>query len=113
MRNYLKMTDEDMLNTLYSYMKLVSPEEEISLAQYVTKYIFVNGPVTEFMRIYCKDKEIIVQITDKMKLPFWFGKLFHYHRVNHSCASRKIPACSRGIFYRYYLVEVKDKDLLK
>ena len=95
------MTDEDMLNTLYSYMKLVNPEEDISLAKYITKYIFVNGPVTEFMRIYCKDKEIVVQITDKMKLPSWFY------------ATRKIPACSRGIFYRYYLVEVKDKELLK
>lgn len=107
------MTDEDVLNILYNYMKLVKPEEEISLAQYVTKYIFVNGPVTEFMRIYCRDKEIIVQITDKMKLPSWFGKLFHYHRITHTCASRKIPACSRGIFYRYYLVEVKDKDLFR
>lgn len=113
MRDCLKMTDEDMLNTLYSYMKLVNPEEDISLAKYITRYIFVNGPVTEFMRIYCKDKEIVVQITDKMKLPSWFGKLFHYRRVTHAYATRKIPACSRGVFYRYYLVEVKDKELLK
>ena len=113
MRNYLKMADEDMLNTLYQYMKLVNPEEDISLAEYVTKYIFVNGPVIEFMRIYCKDKEIVAQVTDRMKLPSWFRKLFHYHKVTHAYATRKIPACSRGIFYRYYLVEVKDKDLFK
>ena len=107
------MTDKDKLNILYNYIKLVEPEEDVSLAQYVTKYIFVNGPVTEFMRIYCKDKEIIVQITDKMKLPSWFGKLFHYRKITHAYVTRKIPACSRGIFYRYYLVEVKDKNLLK
>lgn len=107
------MTDEDMLNILYSYMRLVNPEGDISLAQYVTKYIFVDGPVIEFMRIYCKDKEIIVQVTDRMKLPSWFKKLFHYRTVTHAYATCKIPACSRGIFYRYYLVEVKDKDLLK
>ena len=107
------MTDEDMLNTLYQYMKLVIPEEDISLAEYVTKYIFVNGPVIEFMRIYCKDKEIIAQVTDKMELPSWFRKLFHYSKITHTYATRKIPACSRGIFYRYYLIEVKDKELLK
>ena len=33
------MTDEDMLNTLYSYMKLVNPEEDISLAKYITRYL--------------------------------------------------------------------------
>ena len=77
------MTDEDMLNTLYSYMKLVNPEEDISLAKYITRYIFVNGPVTEFMRIYCKDKEIVVQITDKMKLPSWFGMHMQHVRFLH------------------------------
>ena len=107
------MTDTDMLNILYQYIKLVNPEEDISLTEYVTKYIFVNGPVIEFMRIYCKDKEIIAQVTDRMKLPSWFRKLFHYSKITHTCATRKIPSCSRGIFYRYYLIEVKDKELLK
>ena len=106
------MTDEDILNTLYNYIKLVKPEVKISLARYITKYIFVNGPIAEFMHIYCKNGELIVQATDKMKFPSWFKELFHYRRVTLEYVSHKIPPYIRGLTYRYYSVEVKDKKLL-
>ena len=116
MKDYLKMTDEDrnILITLYNYLKLVKPEEEISLVnQDIVKYIFIDGPSLEFMSIYCKHKKIIIQVTDEMKIPSWLKALFHLRRVTSSEASYTIPMHKLGICYRYYLMEVKDKELLK
>lgn len=116
MKDYLKMTDEDrnILITLYNYLKLVKPEEEISLVnQDIVKYIFINGPGLEFMSIYCKHRKIVTQVTDKMKVPSWFMELFHLQRVTSSDASRVIPMHKIAEFYRYYAVEVRDKELLK
>ena len=106
--------DNTILTTVYNYIKLVKPEEEISLIdQDVVKYIFINGPSLEFMSIYCKHKEIVIQVTDKMKIPSWFMKLFHLQRITSSDALRVIPMYKMAEFYKYYTIEVKDKDLLK
>ena len=114
MKDYLKMTDEDVLNTLYNYIKLVKPEEEISLVdQDIIKYIFINGPVMEFMSIYCKHKKLVVQATDRMRIPSWFMALFHLQRITSSDASYVIPIHKMAEFYRYFTIEVKDKELLK
>lgn len=110
------MTNEDknILTTLYNYMKLVKPEEEISLVDQVTvKYIFINGPTLEFMSVYCKHKKIVTQVTDRMKVPSWFMELFHLQRITSSDASRVIPMHKIAEFYKYYTIEVKDKELLK
>ena len=107
------MTDEDMLNILYQYIKLVNPEEEISLKHAIVKYIFIDGPSLEFMSIYCKHKKIVIQVTDKMKIPSWFMKLFHLQRITSSDALRVIPMYKMAEFYKYYTIEVKDKELLK
>lgn len=110
------MTNEDknILTTLYNYMKLVKPEEEISLVDQVTvKYIFINGPTLEFMSVYCKHKKIVAQVTDRMKVPSWFMELFHLQRITSSDASRVIPMHKIAEFYKYYTIEVKDKELLK
>lgn len=115
MRNYLKMTDEDrnILITLYNYLKLVKPEEEIHLVnQDIVKYIFIDGPSLDFMTIYCKHKEMVVQVTDDMKIPSWFKALFHLQRVTSSIASHIIPMHKLGVCYKYFIAEVKDKDLL-
>ena len=107
------MSDEDVLNTLYHYMKLVKPEEEISLKHAIVKYIFIDGPSLEFMSIYCKHKEIVIQVTDKMRIPSWFMKLFHLQRITPSDALRVIPMYRMAEFFKYYTIEVKDKELLK
>lgn len=107
------MTDEDILNTLYNYIKLVKPEEEISLKHAIVKYIFIDGPSLEFMSIYCKHKEIVAQVTDRMKVPSWFMELFHLQRITSSDALRIIPMNRMAEFYKYYTIEVKDKELLK
>lgn len=110
------MTDEDrnILITLYNYLKLVKPEEEIFLVdQDIVKYIFINGPTLEFMSIYCKHREIVIQVTDKMRIPSWFMKLFHLQRITPSDASRVIPMHKIAEFYKHYAVEVRDKELLK
>lgn len=110
------MTNEDknILTTLYNYMKLVKPEEEISLVdQDIVKYIFINGPTLEFMSVYCRHKKIVAQVTDRMKVPSWFMKLFHIQRITSLDASYVIPMHKMAEFYRHYAVEVKDKELLK
>lgn len=110
------MTDEDqnILTTVYNYLKLVKPEEEISLVdQDIVKYIFINGPVMEFISIYCKHKRIVAQVTDKMKVPSWFMQLFHLQRITSSDALHTIPMHKMADFYRYFAIEVKDKELLK
>lgn len=110
------MTDEDrnILITLYNYLKLVKPEEEISLVNRdIVKYIFINGPGLEFMSIYCKHRKLIAQITDIMKIPSWFMVLFHLKRITSSEAVQVIPMYKMLEFYRYFTVEVKDKELLK
>lgn len=106
------MTDEDqnILTTVYNYLKLVKPEERISL---MDKYIFIDGPGLEFMHIYCKHKKLVVQVTDSMKIPSWFMKLFHLQRITYSDASYIVPTHKMAEFYRYYVIEVKDKELLK
>lgn len=105
------MTDKDqsILTTVYNYLKLVKPEERISL---MDKYIFIDGPGLEFMHIYCKHKKLVVQVTDSMKIPSWFMKLFHLQRITYSDASYTVPTHKMAEFYRYYVIEVKDKDLL-
>lgn len=116
MRNYLKMTDEDqnILTTVYNYLKLVKPEAEISLVdQDIVKYIFIDGPVIEFMSIYCKHKKLVAQVTDKMKIPSWFMQLFHLQRILSSDAFYAVPMHKMAEFYRYFAIEVKDKELLK
>lgn len=109
------MTDEDrnILITLYNYMKLVKPEEEISLNHDTVKYIFIDGPSLDFMTVYCKHKEIILQVTDEMEVPSWFKALFYLQRVTPSEVSHAIPMHRLGVWYKYFIVEVKDKELLK
>ena len=107
------MTDEDILNTLYNYIKLVKPEEEISLKHAIVKYICINGPSLEFMSIYCKHKKIVAQVTDRMRIPSWFMELFHLQRITSSDALRVIPMYKMAEFYKYYTIEMKDKELLK
>lgn len=110
------MTDEDqnILTIVYNYMKLVKPEEEISLVdQDIVKYIFIDGPGLEFMHIYCKNKKIILQATNEMEVPSWFRVLFHLQRITSSDALRVIPMYKMAEFYKYYTIEVKDKELLK
>lgn len=110
------MTDEDqnILTTVYNYLKLVKPEEEIFLVdQDIVKYIFIDGPGLEFMHIYCKHKKLVAQVTDTMKVPSWFMKLFHLQRITSSDALRVIPMHKIAEFYKYYVIEVKDKELLK
>lgn len=107
------MSDEDVLNTLYHYMKLVKPEEEISLHHDTVKYIFINGPGLEFMSIYCKHRKLVAKMTDIMKIPSWFMELFHLQRITSSEAVHIIPMHKMADFYRYFAIEVKDKELLK
>lgn len=109
------MTDEDqsILTTVYNYLKLVKPEGKISLVDHIVKYIFIDGPAIEFMRIYCKHKKLVVQVTDRMGIPSWFRELFHLQRVTSSDASYVIPKHKIEGFYRYFAIEVKDKELLK
>lgn len=109
------MTDEDrnILITLYNYLKLVRPEEEISLYNDIVKYIFINGPGLEFISIYCKHRKLIAQVTDIMRIPSWFMELFHLQRITSSDALRVIPMYKMADFYKYYTIEVKDKELLK
>lgn len=109
------MTDEDknILITLYHYMKLVKPEGDISLKHSIVKYIFIDGPSLEFMSIYCKHRKIVAQVTDNMKIPSWFMGLFHLQRITSSDALRVIPIDRIAEFYRYFMIEVKDKELLK
>jgi hypothetical protein len=105
------MTNEDqsILTTVYNYLKLVKPEEKISL---MDKYIFIDGPALEFMHIYCKHKKLVVQVTDGMTIPSWFMGLFHLQRITSSDASYIVPMYKMSEFYRYFAIEVKDKDLL-
>lgn len=106
--------DQNILTTIYNYLKLVKPEGEISIVdQDIVKYIFIDGPVVEFMRIYCKHKKLVVQATDKMRIPSWFMALFHLQRITSSDASYVIPKHKMAEFYRYFAIEVKDKELLK
>lgn len=109
------MTDEDknILITLYNYLKLVKPEEEISLYNDIIKYIFINGPGLEFISIYCKHRKLVAQMTDIMKIPSWFMELFHLQRITSSEAVHTIPMHKMADFYRYFAIEVKDKELLK
>ena len=110
------MTDEDqsIITTVYNYLKLVKPEEEISLVdQDTVKYIFIDGPSSEFMSIYCKHKKLIAHVTDRMKISSWFMELFHLQRITSSDASYIIPTHKMADFYRYFEIEVKDKELLK
>lgn len=109
------MTDEDrnILITLYNYLKLVKPEEEISLNHDTVKYIFIDGPSLDFMTIYCKHKEIVLQVTDEMEVPSWLKALFHLRRVTSSEALHAIPMHRLGVWYKYFIAEVKDKELLK
>ena len=110
------MTDKDqnIITTVYNYLKLIKPEEEISLVdQDIVKYIFIDGPSLEFMSIYCKHKKLVVQVTDEMKVSSWFMKLFHLQRITSSDASYTVPMHKMAEFYRYYEIEVKDKELLK
>lgn len=109
------MTDEDrnILITLYNYLKLVKPEGDISLKHSTVKYIFIDGPSLEFMSIYCKHRKIVVQVTDSMRIPSWFMELFHLQRITSSDALRVIPMHKIAEFYKYYTIEVKDKELLK
>lgn len=110
------MTDEDnsILTIIYNYIKLVKPEKEISFRdQDIVKYIFIKGPVMEFMSVYCNHKKIVAQVTDRMKVPSWFMDLFHLQRITSSDALRVIPMHKIVEFYKYYVIEVKDKELLK
>lgn len=107
------MTDEDILNTLYNYLKLVKPEEEISLNHDTVMYIFIYGFSLGYMTIYCKHKEIILQVTDEMEIPSWFKALFHLRRVASDEISHSIPMHRLGVWYKYFIAEVKDKELLK
>lgn len=110
------MSDEDqnILTTVYNYLKLVKPEEEISLVnQDIVKYIFIDGPGLEFMSIYCKHKKLVAQITDAMKIPSWFMKLFHLQRITSSDVPYAISMHKVAKFYRHFIIEVKDKELLK
>ena len=109
------MTDEDrnILITLYNYLKLVKPEEEIFLIYDTVKYIFIDGPSLDFMSIYCKHKKIVLQVTDEMEVPSWFKVLFHLRRVASDEVSHSIPMHRLGVWYKYFTIEVKDKELLK
>jgi len=109
------MTDEDknILITLYHYMKLVKPEGDISLNYDTVKYIFIDGPSSDFMTIYCKHKKIVLQVTDGMEVPSWFKALFHLQRVASDEISHSIPMHRLGVWYKYFIAEVKDKELLK
>lgn len=109
------MTDEDrnILITLYNYLKLVKPEVVISLNHDTVKYIFIDGPGLEFMSIYCKHRKLVAQMTDIMRIPSWFMELFHLQRITSSEAVQVIPMHKIAEFYRYFIIEVKDKELLK
>lgn len=115
MKDYLKMTDEDrnILITLYNYIKLVKPEERISLHHDTVKYIFIDGPSSNFMTIYCKHKKIVLLVTDEMEIPSWFKALFHLRRVASDEISHSIPMHRLEVWYKYFIAEVKDKELLK
>ena len=107
------MTDKDILRTLCKYMKLVAPNEVIKFRDRdIYSCVIVPLEGAEFMMVNCVKGEIILIATDKVKIPSWLKDIFDLTSVSMGHVSNKLPITRLEHFYRYFMVEVKDKDLL-
>ena len=111
------MTDKDILHTLCKYMKLVAqlvaPNEVIKFRDRdIYSCVIVPLEGAEFMMVNCVKGEIILIATDRAKIPSWLKDIFDLTSVSMGHVSNKLPITRLEHFYRYFMVEVKDKDLL-
>ena len=107
------MTDKDILRTLCKYMKLVAPNEVIKFRDRdIYSCVIVPLEEAEFIMVNCVKGEIILITTDRAKIPSWLKDIFDLTSVSMSHVSNKLPITRLEYFYRYFMVEVKDKDLL-
>lgn len=107
------MSDKDILRTLCKYMKLVAPNEVIKFRDRdIFSCVIVPLEGLEFIMVNCVEGEIILIVTDKVKIPSWLEDIFDLTSVSMGYVSNKLPAARLEYFYKYFMVEVKDKDLL-
>lgn len=109
-----KLTDKDILLILYNYMKLTKPNVKADISFEDDKpyiHIFISLALSEYMVIYCTHGELILVIADGVrKIPSWIEDMFKLTRTNMLHLLNRIPMSS---LYNYYIIEVKDKELLK
>lgn len=108
-----KLTDKDILLILYNYMKLTKPNVKADISFDDDKAytrIFISLAISEYMVIYCTYGELILVVADGVRTPSWILDMFHLTRVDMLCLPNRIPTTS---LYKYYVIEVKDKELLK
>ena len=90
------MTDKDMLQVLYNYIKLVEPNSEKIYLE--DDRIFVDGFGASYMELYCKDSEFTAHSFDLN--PNWLHKVFKVYKVSRLPFSVAVTPYSR--FYELY-----------
>lgn len=90
------MTDTDMLQVLYNYIKLLEPNNERIYLK--DGRIFVDGFGASYIEIYCKDSEFTAHSFDLN--PNWLHKVFKVYRVSRLPFNVAITPYSR--FYNLY-----------
>lgn len=108
------MTDKDILFILYNYMKLTKPNVKADISFEDDKaytHIFISLALSEYMIVYCTYGELILVVADGVReIPSWILDMFNLTWINMLCLLHRIPTTS---LYKYYVIEVKDKDLFK
>lgn len=117
------MTDRNKLQALYNYVKLIKPDEDITLAN---DYIFVGSleelePKIEyypaFFKIFCTDGDFVGYTYSSRPLcPLWLHDVFHVYRTPLDKIKDKLPDYEQKqgttrLCRRFYILDPKEEGL--
>lgn len=115
------MGRESKLQALYNYVKLVSPDEDISLIKRDDRnYIWVNsiGIYRAYLKIFCEDGKNFAAYTygDTPVCPFWLHDVFYVRRTPLDKVKNRLPKheqkqVTTRLCRRFYMLEPKEEGL--
>lgn len=115
------MSREDKLQALYNYVKLVDPDEDISLIHRGDRnYIWVSavGIYKAFLKIFCEDGKNFAAYTygDTPVCPLWLHDVFYVRRTPIDKVRGRLPdyeqkQVTTRLCRRFYILEPKEEGL--
>ena len=117
------MIGRNKLQALYNYVKLVKPDENISLMS-LTNSIFIwvgletKQDCTAFLKIFCTDGENFAAYTygNRPVCPSWLHDVFYVYRTPLDKVKDRLPdyeqkQATTRLCRRFYILDPKEEGL--
>lgn len=112
--------DRDKLQALYNYVKLVNPDEDISLGYYTSSLTILGSGAdghSAIFRIFCTNGNFVGYTYGRKPFcPSWLHDVFYVHRTSLDKVKDRLPErehkqATTTICRRFYALEPKEEGL--